>query len=239
MNGYQLVINSAIEKLQSGQTVDEMVDNVIKSANEEFNNEVNFNFLYDTFNKFKMLSRDTYNHSDSDELEEAFLNTLKDFEIDISNDVLIQELRQLSKSDKLIKVEGNAYCVKINLLLSKISEYKSAIEKHKMLNALSPLYGGIATYPNNDISECIQPRINALDEAIYLTNNSISVIVSKNILGEFKDDAYSMDFAYSALENIGKENINFNIINEEKFDILIDNRKFLNASSPLKREDFF
>jgi len=239
MNNYSLVLNSAIEKVQSGKTVDEIVDNIVQSANKELNYEVDFNFLYEKFDEFKKLSNDTYNYSDIEEIENAFQNTLKNFDIDTSNTILVEALRVLSSSDKLIKSDNIAYCVKINLLLSKVFEYKNAIEKYKMLNALSPLYGGIAVYSNNNISECIKPRLKALDEALYLTNEDSTISVSQNVLSEFNNNAYAMDFTYFSLNYIGKENINFNVIDERKFNILIDNRKFLNASSPLKIEDFF
>ena len=239
MTNFTLVLNGVLKKLKSGQTADEIIHNIIQSANKEFNNEVDFMFLYKTFTEFKKLSQDTYNYADTKELEDAFQNTLKYFNINTSESVLIDALRVLSGSDKLIKIDGTTNCVKISLLLSKVFTYKSAIEKHKVLNALSPLYGGIAVYSNSNLSDCIEPRIKALDEALYLTNDDVSVSTSKKLLKEFKSDAYSIDFFYATLGCMGKESINFNLLDEKKFDILIDNRKFLNASSPLKKEDFY
>ena len=52
MNNYSLVLNSVLEKMKSGKTVDDIVDNIIQSINKEFGNEVDFSFLYEKLNEF-------------------------------------------------------------------------------------------------------------------------------------------------------------------------------------------
>lgn len=240
MNSYSLIINSVAEKLKSGKKVEEIVSDIIENISKEFNEEIDCSFLYDAFSELNSLRLDTYNYASKNELEEAFQNTLKNHGLDnTSENILVNALRVLSESDKLIKIEDITYCVKINKLLYTLVEYENAILEYEKLSSLSILLGGIATYSNSDISECINPRISSLDEVLYLNNNSISTILAKNILTEFKFDSYEMDFAFYYLNVIGKENINLNFINEEKLDIIFHIRKFLNSSTPLKKEDFY
>lgn len=239
MNSYSLIINSVAEKLKSGKKVEEIVNDVIENISKEFNEEIDCNFLYNTFNELNSIRLNTYNCSSKDGLEEAFQNTLKNHGLDTSDNIFVNALRVLSKSDKLIKIDDISYCVKINILLYTLVEYKNAILEYEKLSSLSILLGGIATYSNSDISECINPRISSLDEVLYLNNNSISTVLVKNILTEFKFDSYNVDFAFYYLNVIGKENINLDSINEEKLDTILNIRKFLNSSTPLKKEDFY
>jgi len=226
-----------IEKLQFGKSVKKIVEDFISSMNSEFENQVDFSFIMDEFNEINKLRLDTYNYSSTEELEGAFINTLNTYDVDMSNDTLVDALRKLSTSDKLIKIDDIVICVKLNILFYFVDEYKTAIKKYKKICVLSVLQGGIAIHTNNDISQCINPRINAINEAIYL-NSNISNEVSKNILTEFKFDAYEMDISLFSLQLIGKENINYNLFDNEKVNAVFNVRKFLNASTPLKVEDF-
>lgn len=239
MDTYSLVMEKIAQKLKAGRKVEEIVKDVIENMNKELNYEIDVRFLHDTFDELNNLRLNAYSYSNKEELKEAFYNTLDEYKIDTSNFILVDALKVLSMSDKLIKIDNKTYCVKIGFILDTLSEYRNAISKYKKISSLSVLLGGIATYRNSDIADCINPRISSLDDAIYLNNNSVSTILAKKLLTDFKYESYNMDFVFYSLEFIGKENINLDLINEEKLDTIFSIRKFLNASIPLKIEDFY
>lgn len=239
MNTYDSIIEKIAQKLKAGSKVEEIVKDVIENIHKELNYEINVGFLHDTFDELNTLRLNVYSYSNKEELQEAFQNTLDEYKIDTSNFIFVDALEVLSMSDKLIKIDNKSYCVKIGFILDILLEYKNAISKYKEISSLSVLLGGIATYRNSDIADCINPRISSLDDAIYLNNNSVSTILAKKLLTDFKFESYDMDFAFCSLEFIGKENINLDLINEEKLDTILNIRKFLNASTPLKIEDFY
>ena len=120
-----------------------------------------------------------------------------------------------------------------------LKEYKNDILEFNRLKSLSKLLGGIATHKNSDISEYINPQINILSTAIILNNYDISSVLAKEILTEYKYEAYELNFAFYSLGAIPKEYINFKLLNERKYDVISNIRQYLNASSPLKIENFF
>lgn len=239
MDTYSLVMEKIAQKLQSGKTVKNIIDDVVESANKEFNYEVNISFIYDVLDEIDIYRFDTYDYSNQDELEEAFISTLDNKNIDKSNTMLVDALRALAKSDKLLKVDNIIICAKMNLLIDVLDEHKYAMIKHKKLSLCSALIGGIATYPNSNIYELIIPRKKALDEVLYLNNADNATLLTKKIISEFQDNSYSIDFSLNALQFIGKESINYDIVSKDKIDIAFNIRNFLNASLPLKENDFF
>lgn len=239
MDTYSLVMEKIAQKLQSGKTVKNIIDDVVEFANKEFNNEVNISFIYDVLDEISIYRFDTYDYSNQDELEEAFISTLDNKNIDKSNTMLVDALRTLAKSDKLLKVDNIIICAKMNLLIDVLDEHKYAMIKHKKLSLCSALIGGIATYPNSNIYELIIPRKKALDEVLYLNNADNATLLTKKIICEFQDNSYSIDFSLNALQFIGKESINYDIVSKDKIDIAFNIRNFLNASLPLKENDFF
>lgn len=239
MDTYTLVIEKITQKLKSGSTVENIIDDMVVSINKEFNNEIDVSFIYDSLNAFNMYRFDTYNYSTQDELEEAFENTLDIANIDRSNTILVDALKTLTKSDKLLKVDDMSICAKLNLLFNILDEHKCAMIEHKRLSLCTALIGGIATYPNSNIIELIIPRKKALDEALYLNNNDNATLITKKIISEFQADSYGIDFSLNALQFIGKESINYELVAKYKIDIAFNIRNFLNASLPLKENDFF
>ncbi|MDO9182783.1 MAG: hypothetical protein Q7U04_10255 [Bacteriovorax sp.] len=239
MDTYSLVIEKITQKLQSGKTVKDIVYELVESINIELNNEVDVNFIYDALNEINAYRLDTYDYSNIDELEEAFINTINIANIDKCNTILMGAFRELAKSDKLLKVNDIPICVKLNLLIDILDEHKNAMIEHKKLSLCSALVGGIATYPNNNISELIIPRKKALDEALYLNNDDHATLLTKKIISEFQADSYGIDFSLNALQFIGKESINYKLVAKYKIDIAFNIRNFLNASLPLKENDFF
>jgi len=239
MSGINLLLKCVSDELKAGRTMKEIIKNFIKSINKELDYKVDFDFLYDEFDEINKLRIDTYSYSNVKELDNAFENTLKEYDIDISNFILVDALKQLAKADKLILVDNLAYCVKIGLLLDRLNDSKNSLTEHKRLSSLSILLGGLATHKNSDISECINPRISSLDEALYLNNKDISTVLAREILTEYKFNSYDINLALYSLEHIGKKNINFSLIKESNIDTIFQLRKFLNSSTPLKEVDFF
>lgn len=239
MDTYSLIIKKITQKLQSGKTVENIIDDMVISINKELNNEIDVSFIYDSLNELNMYRLHTYNYSTQDELEEAFLNTINYKNIDKSNTILVDALRTLANSDKLLKIGDMSICAKLNLLINVLDEHKDAMIEHKKLSLCSALIGGIATYPNSNIFELIIPRQKALDEALYLNNDDSATSLTKKIISEFQYDSYSIDFSLNALQFIGKESINYELVAKYKIDIAFNIRSFLNASLPLKENDFF
>lgn len=239
MDTYNLLVEKITQKLKSGSTVENIINDMVVSINKEFNNEIDVSFIYDSLNAFNMYRFDTYNYSTQDELEEAFENTLDIANIDRSNTILVDALKTLTKSDKLLKIDDMSICAKLNLLFNILDEHKCAMIEHKKLSLSSALIGGIATYPNSNIYELIIPRQKALDEALYLSNDDSGTLLTKKIISEFQDDSYSIDFSLSALQFIGKDSINYELVAKNKIDIIFNIRNFLNAAFPLKENDFF
>lgn len=239
MDTYSLVIEKITQKLQSGKTIENIIDDMVISINKEFNNEIDVSFIYDSLNELNMYRLDTYYYSTQDELEEAFLNTINYKNIDKSNTILIDALRTLASSDKLLKIGDMSICAKLNLLIDILDEHKNAMIEHKKLSLCSALVGGIATYPNSNISELITPRKKALNEVLYLNNDGHATLLTEKIISEFQDDSYTIDFSLNALQFIGKESINYELVAKYKIDIAFNIRNFLNASLPLKENDFF
>jgi len=239
MEGLDFILNDVVKKLQSTNSVKKVVDSYIKSTSDHFNNEIDCRFMKDTFEILNVLRLETYDYNSDEELEDAFQNTLIDSNINMSNTILINELKELSKSDKLIKFDGVPHCIKISIFIHTLQKYNDSIKHFNELNMLSTLCGGIATYSNSNISECINPRISSHNETIYLNSSNVSAILARDLLIEFKDNSYEYDLSLNSLQTIGKENINKKIFGEDKIDVLFDIRKFLNASTPLKKEDFY
>lgn len=239
MDTYSLVMEKIAQKLQSGKTVKSIIDDMVDSINEEFNSEIDVSFIYDALNELNIYRLDTYDYSNMNELEEAFINTIDIANIDKSNTILIDAFRVLAKSDKLLKVNDIPICAKLNLLVNVLDEHKYAMIEHKRLSLCTALIGGIATYSNSNIIELIIPRKKALDEVLYLNNNDNATLITKKIISEFQADSYSIDFSLNALQFIGKESINYELVAKYKIDIAFNIRNFLNASLPLKENDFF
>lgn len=239
MDTYTLIMEEVIRKIELGKTVEEIFDEMVTSANKEFNCEVDFSFLFELLDEYNMYRLNTYDYLNAEKLEEAFINTLKTSNVDLSNSILINAFRTLAKSDKLMKVNDIVVCAKLDLLISILNDYKNRIFEHKQLSLSSALTGGIATYPNNNITELITPRKRALDEALYLNSNDKATRSTKNILNEFQDDPYSIDFSLNALQFLGKDSVNYELVAKYKVELLFNIRNFLNASLPLKENDFF
>ncbi|MCW8894248.1 MAG: hypothetical protein OQK48_03625 [Sulfurimonas sp.] len=239
MDTYSLVMENVTQKLQSGKKIDAIVDELVESIKIEFNNEIDVSFIYDTLAEINTYRFNTYDYLNQDELEDAFKNTLEISNIETSNTILVDALRTLAKYDKLVEVDDIPICAKLNLLINILDEYKYSIIKHKKLSLSSALVGGIATYPNSNIFELIIPRQKALDEALYLNNDDSATLLTKKIISEFQDDSYKIDFSLNALQFIGKDSINYELVAKYKIDIAFNIRYFLNASLPLKENDFF
>lgn len=239
MDTYSLVIEKITQKLQSGKRVENIVDELVESIKKESNNEVDVSFIYDSLDEINTYRLNTYDYSNKDELEEAFLNTINYNNIDKSNTILVDAFRTLAYSDKLLKINDMSICAKLNLLINVLDEHKDAVIEHKKLSLCSALIGGIATYSNSNIYELIIPRKKALDEALYLNNDDSATLLTKKIISEFQDDSYNVDFSLNALQFIGKDSINYELVSKNKIDIVFNIRNFLNASLPLKENDFF
>lgn len=236
----KLSIKEIFEKfnneLLKTNNIESALINFIENELKAFDGEIDYSEYKElVFEQFK-ISQSIHYLSSKKEIETTLKNTLVQYNYEFLNEQ-IKVFNELIKYDKACIIDGNKVFYRLNILLNKILEHLSALEKWKDLDDSDNfIERGISRTKHPKIIDAITPRIKTIKDYSNLNPTSSSKILL-NIYEQFEMNPLEINAIYGTIHKFKEEQ--FLLEDKEGLKTLFNQKTYLNSSKILEDTHIF